>query len=269
MTDPRWTFVIAYYNEAAFLPATLEALAAQTARPFRLLLVDNGSTDGTPELARRWRADGVEVVHLFEQRPGKIHALEAAMPHVTTELVAFGDADTFYPPRYLETAAQAFDRDPQVVAAMALGLSAPADSAAMRLRRRLYASVVTRLLSKQTHTGGYGQCFRTAALEAAGGFSEAQWRYVLLDHEIMQRVLKRGKVVYPYDLWAIPSPRRSDRRRVRWTLPERLLYHATPFALKDWYFYRFLGPRLGRRGSTHLNLRDKPWEAGGDPAKAD
>ena len=56
---PRWTFVIAYYNEADFLPATLAALAAQTV-PFRLVLVDNGSTDGSDAIARAFATPGVE-----------------------------------------------------------------------------------------------------------------------------------------------------------------------------------------------------------------
>ncbi len=254
----RWTFVIAYYNEADFLPATLAALAAQRV-PMRLILIDNGSTDASPDIAAAFAAPGIETVLLHEARPGKIHALETAMVHLTTELVAFGDADTFYPPHYLTEATRAFDADPGIVAVMALGV----DQSTQPLRRRLYSGGVTRLLSKQTHTGGYGQTFRTAALIAAGGFSETHWPYVLLDHEIMQRVAKLGRVVYPRDFWAIPSPRRTDRRRVRWTLGERLLYHATPFALKDWYFYRFLGPRLKARGITHLNLRDQPWETKG------
>lgn len=252
----RWTFVIAYYNEADFLPATLAALAAQTV-PFRLVLVDNGSTDGSDAIARAFTAPGIEVVHLSEARPGKIHALETAMAELTTEFCAFGDADTYYPTHYLAEAERTFDADPRTVAVMALGV----DASGQKLRRALYSGFVTKLLSKQTHTGGYGQAFRTVALVQAGGFSEKLWPYVLLDHEIMQRVAKLGRVVYPYDFWAKPSPRRSDRRRVRWTLGERILYHVTPFAAKDWFFYRFLGPRLKARGITHLNLRDKPWEA--------
>ncbi|WP_230768965.1 glycosyltransferase family 2 protein [Sphingomonas sp. Leaf4] len=252
----RWTFVIAYYNEADYLPATLATLAAQGV-PFRLVLVDNASTDGSDAIARNFAAPGVEVVHCQEARPGKIHALEAAMAHLTTEFSAFGDADTFYPPHYLAEAERAFDADPAVVAVMALGV----DASGQPLRRALYSGIVTKILSKQTHTGGYGQAFRTSALGQAGGFSEKHWPYVLLDHEIMQRVAKLGRVVYPYRFWAKPSPRRADRRRVRWTLAERVLYHLTPFAAKDWYFYRFLGPRLQARGITHLNLRDKPWEA--------
>jgi hypothetical protein len=85
------------------------------------------------------------------------------------------------------------------------------------------------------------------------------WPYVLMDHEVMQRVLKLGRAVYPRDFWCMPSPRRGDRRSVRWTLAERLVYHASPLSWRDWYFYRFLGPRLAARNATHAKLREKTW----------
>lgn len=250
-----WTFVIAYYNEAAYLGATLDSLAAQTVRPFRLILVDNGSTDASAAIARAAVLPGVEVVHLSEPRAGKIFALEAAMPHLATAFVAFGDADTHYPPDYLATAQAAYTA-PDIVAVMATDV--PPD-AARALRKRRHNRIASWLWPKQTHTGGFGQTFRTAALVAAGGYAERHWSYVLMDHEIMQRVVKQGRVVYPFDLWCIPSERRTDRTRVRWTLAERLIYHFTPAPAKDWYFYRFLGPRLRARKLGHLNLREKTW----------
>ncbi|MEG8039977.1 glycosyltransferase family 2 protein [Sphingomonas sp. LR60] len=253
----KWSFVIPYFNEADYLPATLESLAAQTFRPFRLILVDNGSTDASAALARQVGAmlPDIDVVHLREPRPGKIHALEHGLAAVATPYIAFGDADTIYPPHYLATADAAFA--PGVVAVM--GTDVPGDDAAAALRKRRHVRYASRLWPRQTHTGGYGQTFRTDALRAAGGYGERWWRYVLEDHEIMQRVGKQGRVVYPFDLWCVPSNRRADRSAVNWTLAERLLYHFTPAAAKDWYFYRFLGPRLAARRMDNLNLRDKTW----------
>lgn len=251
----KWTFVIAYYNEADYLAATLASLAEQTLKPFRLILIDNGSTDGSAAIARAALPPGVDVLHLSEPRPGKIFALEAAMPHLTSAFVAFGDADTYYPPDYLAIA-EAHYTDPDIVGVMATDV--PADPAAA-LRKRHHNRIASRLWPRQTHTGGFGQTFRTAPFLAAGGYAERFWPYVLMDHEIMQRVVQQGRVVYPFDLWCIPSERRADRTRVRWTLLERLLYHFTPAAAKDWYFYRFLGPRLRARKLGHLNLREKTW----------
>ena len=262
-TSPEWTVVLAYYNEADYLAATLRSLDAQTLKPFRLILVDNASDDGSAAIARAEAAamQNVEVIHLFANQPGKIHALELANAHIATPFVAFADADTFYPPHYLATAARAFAHGGErVVAVMATDVTDPADGPAALAKRR-HNQRVSRLCPKQTHTGGYGQCFRAHAYVAAGGYAHRHWPYVLMDHEIMERVLAHGDAVYPYDLWCVPSPRRSDRTRVRWTLGERLLYHFTPHRAKNWYFYRFLGPRLARRRLTHLNLREKTWKA--------
>lgn len=263
---PAWTFAIPYYNEADFLPATLASLIAQTLRPFRLILIDNGSTDGSAAIARAAMAGvaGIETVHLSESRPGKIHALEQLLDHVDTRYLALGDADTLYPPHYLAQAQAVLEAGgARVVAAMAIDVYGDPEARGARCRRFVYPRVIARLLPRQCHTGGYAQCFRADALRRAGGFSERLWRYVLLDHEIMQRVFKQGAARYHPDLWCRPSPRRSDRSTVRWTLFERLIYHATPFAAKDWYFYRFLAPRLARRRLGHLNLRAKSWEQPG------
>ena len=63
MSYPLWVVVPAY-DEAARIEATLAALAAQTDTGFTLLVVDNGSSDGTAELARRFRGPfpGVVIV---------------------------------------------------------------------------------------------------------------------------------------------------------------------------------------------------------------
>jgi glycosyltransferase involved in cell wall biosynthesis len=45
MTGADFWVVVPFFNEAGWITATLEALAAQTDRAFSLLLVDNGSTD--------------------------------------------------------------------------------------------------------------------------------------------------------------------------------------------------------------------------------
>ena len=85
MTPERtgaWTVVMAYYNETDYLAATLRSLDAQTLKPFRLILVDNASSDGSATLARAEAGAmrDVEVIHLFAEQPGKIHALAVSSP---------------------------------------------------------------------------------------------------------------------------------------------------------------------------------------------
>lgn len=260
---PRWTVVIPYYNEAEYLGHTLDSLAKQTDAGFRLILVDNGSTDGTAHAAAAWAAAhrDIDVLHIAEPRPGQVHALNAGLARVTSELVAICDADTVYPPHYLATAAALFDRCGGATVAV-LAHDAPAGGSARpraRLKRVIYTHFVSFWLSGQAHAGGYAHCYRTAALAAAGGYDARLWPYVIKDHELIHRVLRHGRLAYAVDHWCSPSQRRADRRGVRWTLSERILYHATPHALKNWFFYDFLRPRLVARNQTDTVLRQRNW----------
>jgi hypothetical protein len=170
------------------------------------------------------------------------------------------DADTYYPPHYLDLAETLVERHgDRIVALMALGTDQKSDGITTRLRRSFYTAI-SQIFKKQAFTGGYGQIIRADALRRVGGFSERHWPYVLLDHEIMQRLFKHGDSLYHVDLWCVPSERRSDRSAVRWTFLERMLYHVVPYRFKDRFFYEFLGPRFAERGMTHLNLREKCWE---------
>ncbi len=262
MPAPRtFTVVIPYYNEAGFLPQTLRTFLAQTRLPDQLILVDNGSTDGTEDLCRAV-LEGCripEIRFLRESRPGKIFALEAVGPWVAGEFVAFADADIQYPPRYLETAERLFRSAPEGTAAvMALYLHGDSDAFPV-LAYRLVMPMLARIFPTKCLTGGGGQVFRTESFRKAGGFSAATWNYVLLDHEIMHRMFKIGKSRYHLDFWCTHTNRRGSRRSVRWNVWERFLYLYMPPRFLDWYFYRYLGPRLARRRMTQLNLRDQSW----------
>jgi glycosyltransferase involved in cell wall biosynthesis len=262
MPAPRWTIVIPYYNEEAWLPATLESLSAQTLRPFRVVLVDNGSTDQTAALARQWaaRQQGIEVTLLHQPTPGQVHALEMGISAVETEFIAICDADTLYPPHYLETATRRLDAAaPATIGFIAHDTGPNPDSPAERLGRWLYTHIIPRLFPRQAHGGGYAHLFRTGPYKASGGYSARLWPYVLKDHELVNRLWKQGDIRYAQDLWIQPSPRRADRKGVRWTLFERILYHATLPGQKDWFFYRYLQPRFSARGQKDTVLRQQNW----------
>lgn len=261
----RWTVVIPVFNEAEYLPGTLASLAGQLV-PFRLVVVDNGSTDGCIEAAKAFaRTNNLDAVFLSEPRPGQVHALKRGLAAVETELVAVCDADTWYPPHYLSRAEALFDQEGSGCAAVSAYLRRENVGPVRDALTRLHRLTAARLMPRQNHTSGAAQCFRTRALRAAGGYDPAIWPYVLKDHELMHRVLQLGFQVYDRDLWCISSSRRADRRRVRWTLVERLAYHLTPFRLKHGFFHRYLAGRFEARGQRDTALRVRSWEI---PAEA-
>lgn len=250
---PRWTVVVPFHNECEYLPANLHSLAIQTV-PFRLVLVDNGSTDGSAEIALAiCREIGLAPVLRTESRPGKVAALQCGIEGVVAELVATCDADTIYPRDYLARAAALLDR-PAVVAAVA-ATSPPASSALRRKMAGLHLAVAAFFLRQQCLNGGAGQVFRTGALRAAGGFDPLIWNWVLEDHEIMARVEREGLIAYHPGFHCAPTARPRTGVKASWRLVERLRYHRTNSSSRIAFFHGFLSPRLRQRAVTSDRLR--------------
>jgi glycosyltransferase involved in cell wall biosynthesis len=105
--------VVPAYNEAERIQQTLDALAAQTDTGFTLLVVDNGSTDGTADIARR---AGARV--LVEPEKGVGCAVDTgfryAIAHGAT-LLARTDADCLPRPGWLAAARASFAGGAQLV----------------------------------------------------------------------------------------------------------------------------------------------------------
>ena len=122
---PTLGIVVASYNEALHLPATLDAIFAQSVQPDSILIADDGSTDDTGGmLADRYglTAEQASPSHpmlrwLRLPKMGKAQALNAALLKIETDIVVTLDADTFLEAGALESISDAFARDTNLVAA--------------------------------------------------------------------------------------------------------------------------------------------------------
>lgn len=252
-TEHSWTVILPFHNEAACLAQTIASLARQTVRPL-VILIDNASTDRSGEIARRTCDElGLAALHLTERRPGKVAALQCGLRLLETRFVATCDADTIYPPTYLENAGRLLSRS-DTVAAIAAYSAVYASPLAARLAgwRMELTGVVLR---QQCLNGGAGQVFVSAALKACGGFDPAIWNWVLEDHEIMARIAHHGRIAYHRHFLCHPAdrPRAVDCRG--WNLGEQLRYHLTGSRERVAYFHRFLAPRLRDRALPSEKLR--------------
>lgn len=99
-TPPRASIVLATRNRADHLsvaiPLLLEAISA-TDIPTELLVVDNGSSDGTPELLTAFADQHPEVISLREEARGRSRAITHALGRVRGEVVLFTDDDVRVP----------------------------------------------------------------------------------------------------------------------------------------------------------------------------
>lgn len=249
----QWSLVIPYHNESYYLPICLESIAAQTVRP-RLILVDNASVDNSAEIAREaCERLGLDALHLFEGRPGKVAALQCGIAEVASEFVATCDADTIYPATYLERATALLERGNAVAAVAATG---PVDASPLKLRLAgLRLELTSALLPQQCLNGGAGQVFRTAELRACGGFDPAIWNWVLEDHEIMARIEQHGAIVHHRSFVCHPADRPRSIDCTGWNLSERIRYHLTNADNRLAFFHDFLGPQLRQRALPSEKLR--------------
>lgn len=93
---PPVTVVIAAYDEAAVIAKTIDSLRASTYPRLEVLVVDDGSKDGTADVARAIEWDRLRVVR--QPNGGKSSALNRALAEVRSEIVVTFDADTVVAP---------------------------------------------------------------------------------------------------------------------------------------------------------------------------
>ena len=93
------TFLVPAYNEAATIVELLDRVWALDLEK-QVVVVDDGSQDGTADLVEAWRQDGRadDVVLVRKENGGKGSALRAGVPHVRGEIVVIQDADLEYDP---------------------------------------------------------------------------------------------------------------------------------------------------------------------------
>ncbi len=97
---PWVSVVIPYKNAAATLAGAVASIRGQSLHQLEILLVDNGSTDGGPALARQLAAQDARIRLLEEPLPGVAHAANTGMAAATGAYVARLDADdTAFPDR--------------------------------------------------------------------------------------------------------------------------------------------------------------------------
>jgi cellulose synthase/poly-beta-1,6-N-acetylglucosamine synthase-like glycosyltransferase len=180
-STPSLTVVLAAHNEAPVVGRALAAIERleYPAERLHVVVVDDGSKDGTGDLLERWAArhQRAKAVRL-EQREGKSGALNAALRVApATDLVAVCDADHELHPDFLRLVVSSF-ADEAVGAAGAF-LRPVNANASMVARYAAVEAWVTQLVTSAARSRldlnppmlGGGSVYRRQALDQIGGFS--------------------------------------------------------------------------------------------------
>lgn len=102
---PQISVIVTCYNIAPYLGQCLESVCGQTLQDLEIIVVDDGSSDETPQIIRDWAARDPRIKPiLFEENTigGVASAANAGMDAATGDYVGFADGDDYCEPRMFE-----------------------------------------------------------------------------------------------------------------------------------------------------------------------
>ncbi|RPF37416.1 bifunctional polysaccharide deacetylase/glycosyltransferase family 2 protein [Streptomyces sp. TLI_185] len=250
----RVSVIVPAYNESAGIEAAVRSLVASD-HPVEIIVVDDGSTDGTADLVESLRLPGVRVIR--QRNAGKPAALNTGLAAAGCDLVVMVDGDTVFEPDAVRTIVQPF-ADPRVGAVS--GNAKVVNRGGLLGRWQHIEYVVGFNLDRRlfdlaecmpTVPGAVG-AFRRRALLALGGVSDVT---LAEDTDLTMALCRAGwRVVYEERAvaWTEAPASLSAlwRQRYRWcygTLQAMWKHRA---ALTQ----RGAAGKLGRRGLGYLLL---------------
>ncbi len=190
--DPRnlaISVIIPVYNGEKTVRTTIECLLRQSLRPKEIIIVDDGSTDGTAEVIAKLQA---QVIFLRKENGGPASARNRGVEAATSELVAFTDSDCLPDCDWLLRLAEGFD-DPRVGGIGGIVRSVDHESAMGQ-----YVDEI-RLLDPLPDESGEipylitaNACFRRSAILEAGLFNERFRKPGGEEPELCLRIRKLG-----------------------------------------------------------------------------
>jgi len=212
-SDLRWpkiSVVVCTYNGASTIRDTLEALRDLDYPSFEVIVVNDGSTDETPQIASNYP---YRVIN--EENQGLSRARNTGIAAATGEIVAFIDDDAYPDPHWLRFLALSFIEG-KFAAVGGPNLAPMRDGWRADAIANAPGGPNAVLISDRTaeHIPGCNMAFRKEALEAVGGF-DPRFRTAGDDVDLCWRLRDRGDVI-GYSAAAVVWHHRRRSLRAYW-----------------------------------------------------
>ena len=204
---PRVAIVMTAYNVADYIGAAIESALAQTFSDFELLVVDDGSTDDTPQIAGAIADARLRVVR--SPHRGAAAQLREGIALTQAHYLALLDGDDLWSPTKLERHVQFLDAHPEADLTFSWSRIIDEHGRDTGLASRHWNGPISfdELLADNVIGNGSALVLRRYALTAAGGIDPAFSAYYDLDAWLRMAARRPGS------LWAIPEFLTFYRRR--------------------------------------------------------
>jgi glycosyltransferase involved in cell wall biosynthesis len=105
---PVISIIVPCYNQASFLPETLNSVLAQTIANWECIIVNDGSTDNTENVAKNYLAKDDRFKYIYQQNDGSSSARNAGISLAKGEYILPLDADDLINDKYIEKALNSY-----------------------------------------------------------------------------------------------------------------------------------------------------------------
>lgn len=160
---PKASVLIPTFNDGPYLREAVDSILVQTFTDFELIIVDDGSTDGTPEILRSYDDPRIRVI-THEKNLGRPHARNTALDAGKGEYLFWMDGDDISLPKRLEKQIAFMDAHPDIAVCGAM-IQCFHNIDSVLYFPWVEENIVTHLILSPT-IGNATACFRRASLDA-------------------------------------------------------------------------------------------------------
>ena len=195
---PKFSVIIPVYNGEGTIAECLEALAAQDVprREFEVIVVDDGSTDGTAAIVKQF-----DVRYVHQENKGPATARNVGVKNARGEIVVFTDADCVPEPGWLREMVNPLVRDSDVAGVKGAYRTRQTELTA-RFAQAEFEERFKRLARRRTidFVDSYSAAFRKKVFEQVGGFNPRYPKANNEDVELSFKVAQKNhKMVFSPD----------------------------------------------------------------------
>lgn len=229
----RVSVIMTVYNGEEFLQEAIDSVLNQTLPDFEFVIVDDGSTDGSPEILRKAQADP-RVTVIRELRIGRAQALNTAWRNTTGEFIANLDADDVAAPTRLEKQVEWLEAHPEIsmlaTDCKVIYSGYPSESGQTRSNSELLYSneKLCEMLVSQNPIHHSSVMLRRNALEAVDGYDDrlqiaidydlwvrlgVRFEMAVLGEQLTTRRIRKTSFFHKYELI---RARQKNTIKIRW-----------------------------------------------------
>ncbi len=194
---PLVSIITPSYNQAQYLEDTIQSVLQQDYPNLEYIIVDGGSTDGSPEVIERYQDKFAWWVSESDQ--GQADAINKGFRKATGEIVAWLNSDDLYLPGTISSAVELFQKNP--AAGVIYGDAVSADADGRLLNELRFSSWGTRDFL-QFNIICQPAVFMKRSIVEKVGYLDPNYHF-FLDHQLWIRLSRETEFVHHPEIWAV------------------------------------------------------------------